>query len=132
MACTNSKGTAPQVSLRQYLAHLRDHAVKCQGVSAQTAQRAQDATWRHLLSRLDPSDLSARDRARVRAYFAAVVRRRAVSRPGQGDSEYRLRLRVATLADDLQRAGLDADVIRREAAEFFGVEALAFLPGAVA
>lgn len=132
MARTHSQDSAPQVSLRQYLGHLREHAVRCQGVSASTASRAEVATWRHLVAKLDPTRLSAGDRARVRAYFAAVVRRCAVSQSGQADREYRLRLRVATLANDLQRAGLGADVIRREAAEFFGAEALAFLPAAVA
>ncbi|MHB1475110.1 MAG: hypothetical protein ACYCV4_16115, partial [Dermatophilaceae bacterium] len=98
----------------------------------ETALRAVRATRRRLAPEIEPRPLTRGDRHRLQSYFAAVVRREVISRSDPRDSEYRLRLRVATLADDLERAGLGPEAIRREAAAFFGTEALAFLPAAVA
>jgi len=118
--------------LDRYLDQLRGRAVANLGVCDDTAHRAVEATRRHLAPEFDHGPLTRGDRTRVRAYFAAVVRRQVISRSDPRDHEYRLRLRVATLADDLERAGFGHEAIRREAAEFFGAEALAFLPAAVA
>lgn len=132
MGRTGTPTPSGSVPLDRYLDTLRARAVANLGVCAETALRATDVTRRHLASEFDHGALSRRDRTRIRAYFGAVVRRQVISRSDPRDHEYRLRLRVATLADDLGRAGFGREAIRREAAEFFGAEALAFLPAAVA
>lgn len=132
MARSDSTTADSRITLEGYLAALVSRSVTQHGVSRVTAQRAADAARRHLSAGIGEGVLTPKDRARVRAYHAAVIRRHAVSARDPLDREYRMRLRVATLADDLRRAGLGIDAIRREAAEFYGTEALAYLPAAVA
>ncbi|MEN6430160.1 MAG: hypothetical protein ABFC80_04835 [Coriobacteriales bacterium] len=119
-------------NLEEYLEQLIEHAVACWGVSKGTARYAARATEQHLAPQIDGGILDARAQSRVRGYFRAVVRRRALSDGAEADAEYRLRLRVATLAEELGRAGMDASAIRREAVGFYGPDAAGLLPWAVA
>jgi phage tail sheath protein FI len=81
----------------------------CEHVAA--ARRATESRFRSWGSRV----LTERESARVRAYFAAVLRRRVLSMRDEGAREARRRLVARSIQDDLVAAGWDPAHARREA-----------------
>ena len=99
-------------SLESELGELLEHAAASHVPQALAAE-ARAATARALGDRLAP-DLSEGERARVRAYFWSVVRRRAL-RSAEA-AAFTAGMVRASIANDLREAGLGEERIVRELA----------------
>lgn len=124
----NSNG----LSLSAYLAALSRESIERGGAHPDSTQHAARATSRRLKGEFEGRRLSYRDTRRVRAYYLAVLRNAAFERSRPVDREYRERLKVASLVQDLRAANAPEVHIRQEVESFFGQGALDFMLGAAA
>jgi hypothetical protein len=131
MQCiSSSSGSTSAIS--HYLVALTRDAVDSWCVHPDSAQHAARVTLRRLGGDYGAQPLDHEGRRRVRAYYRAVLRNAALERARPADREYRQRLKVASLVDDLRTVNASDARIRGEVEAFFGPGALAHLPGAIA
>jgi len=120
--------TRPAAANRTLDAHVRSLAVRAsqrQRVGAATAAAAAVATLSALGSEYGDTPLTASARRRTAAYFAAVLRARALRDRRPEDREYLLLLKIGALVAYLRQAACTESELRAEVVSTFGREGLA-------
>jgi hypothetical protein len=88
--------------------------VQAAGASQEAALYASRAVLRRFAADLEGLPLGARQVARVRSYFLAVLRKVIYRRSAREDQRYRERARVLAAVTDLASAGIRGDALRGE------------------
>lgn len=99
----------------RYLETLSGRAIERHGVPGALSSQAAAITLRRFGAEC-AVPLNKRDEARIRAYFYAIVRRRAISSRGQDLRELRSRFLLSSIAADLMAAGRSGQEIFEEIA----------------
>lgn len=107
--------------LRSAVAALARSA-RANGASQRSVERATEVTYARFSRENIETPLSSRLAARVRAYYAGVLRREVCRNPSAADACYRSLLRVASAAQDLRDVGMSDARVRDELVETLGMD----------